>query len=195
MIDLDISKPENINKFKLVLDYENIKIKNYIHCSGIIEPLGSFDDHMINDFNEILNVNYFSMMSFINNFISIFNPKSKILMIGSLLGQVYLRHLAFYCFSKNLMYNSYNVLKTELNSKEVYVGYVMPGVVKTNMADKLQYNDKSLLIEPKICVDFLDFLLKLDENEFQKDVWDIYDEKYFKYWYQHEKKIFPPHIV
>ena len=193
--DIDLNNSFSISKLETVLDKNEIKIKNYVHCSGMIEPIGNFDQLNINDFNEIINLNYLSMMSFISNFLCIFNKKSKILMIGSLLGQVYLRQLALYCLSKNLMYNSYNLLKDELNSKEIYVGYVMPGVVNTKMADKLEYSDKSLFIEAKVCVRYLDYLLNLEENEFQQNVWDIYDENFIKFWSKEECKIYPPNII
>lgn len=107
-----------------------------------------------------------------------------------------------YCVTKSSLFMLYNCANKELNDLGIYVGTVSPGVVDSNMQDKLRqakvaefpmveefvgFKERCELQSPDLVAKFMYWLLFSTSNEeYVKSEWRLYDKSHHKFWTEGE---------
>ncbi|MEJ2543468.1 MAG: SDR family NAD(P)-dependent oxidoreductase [Calditrichaceae bacterium] len=177
----------------------NMNIKFLVHNAAILTPVESIDNLKLDEWKNHMAINVEGPL-FLSKALLSKMDKARILHISSGAAHRAVAGWAAYCTSKAALFMLYQVMNTELNRRNIYVGSVRPGVVDTPMQTKLrqsdpdvfpdlslfhQYKEDGKLIPIEIVAQFLAWILfNTKDKDFSEKEWDIYrdfsqlDEKY-----------------
>ena len=178
---------------------KNTVVKYLVHNAAILTPVTSLVDLKLKDWRNHMSINVEAPLFLTQALLTRMN-NSRILNISSGAAHRAVAGWAAYCSSKATLFMLYQQMNKELNTKNIFVASVRPGVVNTPMQTLLrqsdpnafpdlplfeQYKDEGKLIPVEIVAGFLaDILLNTDNDEFSEKEWDIYrdysklDDKY-----------------
>lgn len=192
----DIATESGRNKIATALVGIN-QILYLVHCAGTVEPVMPLQSISRNDFKSIMATNVEGPLFLTQRFISKLK-NGRVLNISSFLAHNPAPSMGGYCISKAALYMTKEVFNVELAPNHILFGSIMPGIVDTQMQDRLQtvkaddfpgqdYYIKAkkagAMISPTVCAKFLSYiLLKTPANSFTEGDWDIYEKKHHHHW-------------
>ena len=139
ILELDVSKPENINKvFEKIKDTKN-RLDVLVNNAGFM-IMGSFEDIPIETFQSQLETDFFGPVRLMKKAIPIMRKQEKnnigmrgnIINISSIAGKIPFAYASAYISSKFAIEGISECIQDEVEDKGIKINIIEPGVVKTN---------------------------------------------------------------
>ncbi len=193
-----------------LLDGESVHC--LVHCAGIVTPIAAVTDITLDDFQQLMNVNFFAAFHLTNVLIPRFADGARVLAVSSRAAQRQSPGVSLYCASKAALESLIGSYQAEL--ARVGVSACIPGEVDTDMqadlregssaplqrAEQLRgsfdqrffLDNQKRLIPPAVSARFLHWLLVgPDREEFaSRKTWVIYDREVQPRWLE-AGEVFP----
>ncbi|MBB72244.1 MAG: short-chain dehydrogenase [Legionellales bacterium] len=196
IIPADVSKPENRDAIASVISkYSNIDY--LVHNAGVLEPVAELRDVDLHDWRAHMAINVEAPL-FLTQALLPQLAGGRILHISSGAAHRPIHGWGAYCTSKAAFYMLFQCLREELQSFNIGIGSVRPGVVDTPIQDRIRQLDEAVfpalkdfqdlkeynkLIPPATCALFLYWILTMtDAENFTREEWDIYDTSHHHHW-------------
>lgn len=197
----DLSRAEDREAIAEFLENEP-SITALINNAGIIDPMLPLKNMGLSDWRKVMATNVEAPLFLTQKLFSKLKG-GRVLNIGSGLAHFPAAGLSAYCVSKAAL----NMLTGcwQLETQEVAISSVMPGIVETHMQDLLrttreidqkshqfynQLKNMNQLVSAETVAAFLCWLLlDLPVEQYVAEEWDIYDQKHHSSW------LTPPHKV
>lgn len=130
---VDLTKKEEIETVFNKIKEDNVKFDAIINTAGIYN-LDSLIEISEENFIKIFDINVFSIYRIVKTFISLLNPKGKVIIISSELGPLDpLPFTGLYAISKSTIEKYVYSLRMELQLLDYQVALVRPGAVNTSL--------------------------------------------------------------
>lgn len=159
----NLNKVEDIERIiaKAQREFGNIDI--LINCAGIF-PVKSLYESVLEDFDNCFNVNVRAAFLFCKAFSESMtkNKWGRIVNIGSSSSYGGTKNTALYCASKHAILGLSRALHQELKENGVRVFCVSPGGAKTEMGQKITWQDYNTLIDPEDIAEYISFIISFD---------------------------------
>lgn len=172
-------------------------IEFLIHSSTSIDPIGSLKNITPEQWQLVQETNIEGPLFLTKQLLPLLK-KGRVLFMSTRLAHQAAPGLGAHCVTKAAMHMAYQVLATELQSEEIYVGSVHPGVVDTPLQAYLRsqspaslpiqpilqnLKDQDLLLKAEDAASFVEWLLtKTDNKKFIEAEWNIYDSSHHHHW-------------
>lgn len=140
----DVSIKENWLNFYNYLVSKNIQIDVLINNAGFMLPFKKFGDYTQDEITEILNTNFLSVVNAVHYLLPLIK-KSKtpaIVNVASAAGMCAVVGESMYCATKFAVRGFTETLCQDYR-KQIYVGGIYPGFIKTNILHKMSVSDKN----------------------------------------------------
>jgi NAD(P)-dependent dehydrogenase (short-subunit alcohol dehydrogenase family) len=140
-INFDLNQTENIELLFSSLELENNKFDALIHCAGIEETL-PISLQVPGKINDIFKINVFSTIEVLRCFSKkkYSNNGASIVLLSSVMGILGQSGKVGYCSSKAAILGLVKSSAIELVKRKIRVNCILPGIVKTEMTEKLFNN-------------------------------------------------------
>lgn len=141
---LDISKLNDVKKFKKWIIKKFNNIDGLINNAGVLGPIGKTTNLKIKNIKETININLFGTLNMINTFYPIFNKNNrrKIINLSGGGSTNTLKNYTSYSISKTSIVRLTENLSIELENTDI--NSISPGFIATNI------HKKTLKLSPKI---------------------------------------------
>jgi len=143
MISADISTPEG--RAYTVSKLTDIQLDYLIHNAATAAPFALIGSLELQEWRQTLATNLEAPLFLTQALLPQLKLESRILNISSGLAHHALKGVSTYCTSKAGLYMVYLAFNAELNSRSIYAGSVMPGIVDTEMQAHMRTQDASNL--------------------------------------------------
>jgi short-subunit dehydrogenase len=148
-IDADIAKPAG--RLNILETLKTNKLNFVIHNAALATP--SMIDNLSEElFRDHFETNFFAPVLLNKMLLTRLEKNSRIMHISSAAAELPLLGLMPYCTSKGALEHVTNCFNAELSSKEIFFANLRPGMMATEMLDKLINSDESSLPGKKIYV-------------------------------------------
>ena len=143
----DVSILENWLDFKDYLCKDNIQIDILINCAGKLPPFKCFNDYTLDEIQDVMNVNYFSVIFAIKTLLPILEKSAhaSIINISSSASLCSIAGTSIYSASKSALKALTECMTAEYKRK-IYVSLVCPGFTKTDIFRNQKYKDERKII-------------------------------------------------
>lgn len=148
--DVDISNDNSLDKFKFECIKEHSYIDGIINNAGIIQPFKNVLDLDYKTIERVMNINFYGTLKLIKMFLPILlnREESHILNVSSMGGFFPFPGQTIYGASKAAVKILSEGLYSELKNTNIRITLVLPGAVRTNIADdlNLEANKKTTIV-------------------------------------------------
>ena len=147
--ELDLSDQEKVDKY--LREHTETNASVFVFCAGM-NPKSDIDHIVMEDVKETFQVNLFSTIQIIKQYIPVLkkNKKGKIIFITSLYASVSREERSSYTSSKHSITGLMKTLALELAPYNICVNAVAPGYVMTEMTKKNLSEKEIMEIQEKI---------------------------------------------
>ena len=147
--ELDLSDQEKVDKY--LREHTETNASVFVFCAGM-NPKSDIDHIVMEDVKETFQVNLFSTIQIIKQYIPVLkkNKKGKIIFITSLYASVSREERSSYTSSKHAITGLMKTLALELAPYNICVNAVAPGYVMTEMTKKNLSEKEIMEIQEKI---------------------------------------------
>lgn len=197
-IQADLTKNEDIEHIVTTIIDSGLSLQLSVQNAGMKSPPKPLNKYNCDSIDEVFLVNLLAPMKLTALLTSQMPPESRILYVTSRAATLKLKESSTYCASKAGLDEIAAIVRQELEEKNIGVSCVIPGEVDTNIQKILrettsfhlhnlfeEAHKSGQLIKPKICAEFLKWLLcDSDFTEFKqsKMPFSIYDEWHHQFW-------------
>lgn len=137
----DVSKKDNWKSFYDYLAGENIEIELLFNCAGILPKFQSFEKTTLEDFENVIDINYLSQVYACHYLMPIIKGETPcIVNVASASALCPFAGVSAYSSSKSALQRFSECLAME--NKEISVSCVLPGFVKTDIMRNQTINEK-----------------------------------------------------
>lgn len=148
-LKLDLKYEDQINSFylraKKIIDENNLQLKNLINNSGIGLG-GPVENTPLSYYREVMEVNFFGLLSLTQKFIpELINNQGRLIIHGSMGGRISLPFLSAYTTSKFALEGLNDSLRRELKPFNVQVCLLETGGVATPIWSRVKDMDFSFI--------------------------------------------------
>ena len=140
----DVSKKENWDDFALKLENEGIKPDVLINNAGFMLPFAKYEKYSESDIEEILNTNLKSCLYSFKALLPLIKQSKTpaVLNVASAAGLCAVVGQSMYCGTKFAVRGWTEAIQQEYK-KQLYIGGVYPGFIKTDILQRMDINDKN----------------------------------------------------
>ena len=140
----DVSKKQNWIDFAQQLTDKNIQIDMLINNAGFMLPFEQFHLYSDDQIEEIINTNFIANVNAVKILLPLLKKSSSpsIVNVSSAAGLTAVVGQSMYCATKFAMRGFTETLQQDYK-KEIYVGGVYPGFIKTDILSRQTIDDKS----------------------------------------------------
>lgn len=197
-IQADFTRNADIEKIAMIIKNSALPLSLSIQNAGMKSPPRPLSQYDCKSIDEVLLVNLLAPMKLTALLTSQMPAESRILYITSRAATLKLEESSTYCASKAGLDEVAAIVRKELKGNNIGVSCAIPGEVDTKIQKILRetttfhlhkiFQDAyqaGQLISPKICADFLKWLLcDLSFTEFKQSnmPFSIYDHWHHKFW-------------
>lgn len=194
----DLTKNDDIKKIAQVVQNSKLPLNLLVQNAGMKTPPRNLEQHSCEAIDEVIGVNLSAPMKLTALLVPYMPEKSRILYVTSRAANLKLKQSSTYCATKAGLDEISAIVRQELDAKNIGVSSVIPGEVDTKIQEILrrttgfhlysmfqQAYDSGQLIKPKVCADFLHWLLcglSFEEFKTSKIPFTIYDQSHHPYW-------------
>jgi short-subunit dehydrogenase len=141
---LDVTDRDAVADYTLKVIGEHQKVDLLFNNAGIGPRVREMADYEYSDYENVLNVNLWGVIHCTHNFLPhlLANPGSHLVNISSVLGFVAPAKSGSYAISKFAVRGYTEGLRSELQSRNVHVSCVHPGLIATNIVAAAGASDK-----------------------------------------------------
>lgn len=142
-IKCDVSQKTQVeNAYNIILDSAK-KLDIVVHCAGIALGDNEFEDGLIEDFIEMINVNVFGSVFVFKIFLPLLqnSAQANLISIGSIASNYQYRTGHIYAATKAFLEHLVYSIRTELQSSKLNITLISPGRVETNFDINRYKND------------------------------------------------------
>lgn len=197
-IKADFTQNEDIKNVVTTIKNYGLPLHLSVQNAGMKSPPRPLDQYSCESIDEVFLVNLLAPMKLTALLSEQMPPESRILYLTSRAATLKLKESSTYCASKAGLDEVAAIVRQELDERNIGVASVIPGEVDTKIQKILRETtsfhlhnkfieayQSGQLISPKICAEFLKWLLcDLAFSEFKqsKMPFSIYDEWHHKFW-------------
>jgi len=197
-IPTDFTDNKDIENVANVIKNSGLKLSLSVQNAGMKSPPRPLDQYNCEEIDEVFYVNLLAPMKLTALLAAEMLSESRILYVTSRAATLNLKESTTYCASKAGLNVIAAIVRQELAEKNIAVSCVIPGEVDTKIQKILRETTSfhlhemfeeahrtKQLISPKICADFLKWLvcdLSFEEFKQSKMPVSIYDEWHHQYW-------------
>ena len=140
----DVSKKENWEKFAEELKENNVAPDILINNAGFMLPFLKLEDISDEDINEIINTNLTSYVYSTKIMLPLIKKSTTpaIINVSSAAGLCPVVGESLYCLTKFGVRGFTETLQQDYK-KQIYIGGVYPGFIKTNLMDRMEISNKN----------------------------------------------------
>ncbi len=140
----DVSKKENWDNFALKLENEGIKPDVLINNAGFMLPFAKYEKYSESDIEEILNTNLKSCLYSFKALLPLIKQSKTpaVINVASAAGLCAVVGQSMYCATKFAVRGWTEAIQQEYK-KQLYIGGVYPGFIKTDILHRMDINDKN----------------------------------------------------
>lgn len=197
-LQADFTRNEDIERVAKIIRDSGLSLRLSVQNAGMKSPPRPLTQYNCGSIDEVFQVNLLAPMKLTALLAAQMPSESRILYVTSRAANLKLKESSTYCASKAGLDEITAIVRQELEDKNIGVACVIPGEVNTEIQRILRettsfhlhkmFNEayqNNQLISPKICAEFLKWLLcDLPFNEFKQSKMpiSIYDEWHHPYW-------------
>ena len=204
-VSADLTSQEGFLAVQEFLKNQKLTFDFIINNAGMMMPPCNLEQMSFHDIENVININLLVPIKLSSLLLPYCNKGAKILNVTSRAATSPVAQVGPYCISKAGLNMFTEVLRKELFNKHIAVAAVIPGEVDTQIQDILRNTDgfnlsekfydnyiNGKLITPAMCAQFLSWLLcETAADEFNSQLWEIYDVSHHAKWLQEELPAFP----
>lgn len=146
ILDMDITKPEDMERFKNLLAKEKPTVRMLVNCAGY-GVMGEFSKLNMQEELGMIDVNCKALTQMTYMCIPYMRENSRIIQLASSAAFMPQPGFAVYAASKAYVNSFSRALSEELRKKKIYVTSVCPGPVDTPFFDLAEKDGKTLAIK------------------------------------------------
>lgn len=140
LLEMDVDSDESVKSaFEFIYD-QNIQLDVLVNNAGI-ERHGAIEEMDLSIFKEVMETNYFGVIRCVKSVLPKMreNKTGCIINVASVAGHISSSPLAPYAASKFALEALSEALAQEVKPFNIRVGIIEPGIINTDMAQKIQY--------------------------------------------------------
>lgn len=204
-IQADFTRNEDIERTVATIKNFGTPLNLSVQNAGMKSPPRPLTQFNCESIDEVFYVNLLAPMKLTALLVEHMSVESRILYITSRAATLKLKESSTYCASKAGLDEVAAIVRQELEGKNIAITSVIPGEVDTKIQKILRETtsfhlhemfkkayENAQLISPKICAEFLKWLLcDLSFNEYKKSEMpiSIYDQWHHQYWLKDTNKL------
>ena len=173
VLDMDVTKQEDMQRFKNLLLEEKPLIRMLVNCAGY-GVMGEFSKQSMNDELGMIDVNCKALTQMTYLCIPFMRKNSRIIQLASSAAFLPQPNFAVYAATKSYVLSLSRALNEELRKKKIYVTAVCPGPVDTPFFDIAEKNGKTLAVKKLTLVTAEQVVKKAIADSFRKKRISVY---------------------
>ncbi len=197
-IQADLTNNDDLKRIAETIRASNLPIHLSVQNAGMKTPPRNLDQHSCEAIDEVIAVNLTAPMKLTSLLSHFMVDGSRILYVTSRAATLQLKESSTYCASKAGLDQVAGIVRQELQERNIGVACVIPGEVDTHIQEVLREtktfhlsqlfkraHEQKQLISPKICADYLKWVLCDMPFEAYKNSnlpMTIYDDSHHEHW-------------
>lgn len=173
ILDMDITNPTDMTRFKKLLLDEKPVIRMLVNCTGY-GVMGEFAKQNMKDELGMIDVNCKALTQMTYLCIPFMRKNSRIIQLASSAAFLPQPNFAVYAATKSYVLSLSKALSEELRKKKIYVTAVCPGPVDTPFFDIAEKNGKTLAVKKLTLVTAEQVVKKAIRDSFNKKRTSVY---------------------
>ncbi|WP_165835320.1 SDR family oxidoreductase [Chryseobacterium viscerum] len=134
--DLDLLKKE--------VENQHVKVDILFINAGITGSLTSIENMDVENFDQVMNINFRGAYFTLNKFIPLLNDGASVIFLSSIVASTYKPNSSVYQASKAALNSIAKTAAAELAPRKIRVNMISPGPIKTEIMNKAGLDEKTL---------------------------------------------------
>lgn len=181
VLDMDVTKQEDMHRFKNLLIEEKPVIRMLVNCAGY-GVMGEFAKQNMKEELGMIDVNCKALTQMTYLCIPFMRKNSRIIQLASSAAFLPQPNFAVYAATKSYVLSLSRALSEELRKKKIYVTAVCPGPVDTPFFDIAERNGKTLAVKKFALATAEQVVKKAIDDSFKKKRTSVYGGLMQAFW-------------